>query len=74
MHNSNDFFMKMCKEAAEEIASGDVGWKNAHPNTLLLAAFGMLSNHLTGRIIRPLWFTAGSIFAGMVGWLISIWL
>ncbi len=71
--NGSDFFMKMCKEAAEDLASGERGWKDAHPNTLLLAAFGMLSNHLTSRIIKPLWFMAGTVFSGTVGWLISLW-
>lgn len=74
MNSSNDFFMRMCKEAADELAGGDTSWKEAHPNTLLLAAFGMLSNHLASRIIKPLWFISGTIFTGVVGWLISLWL
>ncbi len=72
MGSSNDFFMKMCKEAADELASG-IGWKEAHPNTLILAAFGMLSNHLASSIVKPLWFAAASICAGAVGWLFSLW-
>ena len=74
MGSSNDFFMRICEEAAAELASGDKSWKDVHPNTLLLAAFGMLNNHLTSGIIKPLWFAAGTIFTGTVGWLISIWL
>ena len=74
MHGGNDdFFMKMCREAMEEIASGDVGWKDAHPNTLLLAAFGMLSNRLTSRIVKPLWFLASAVIAGIIGGLASLW-
>ena len=74
MNGTNDFFMRMCKEAADEIASGDKSWKEAHPNTLLLAAFGMLSNHLTSRIVKPLWFMAAAVFSGVVGYIISTWL
>ena len=60
---SDDFFQKMCKEAIEEIASGDKGWKDVDSNTLILACFGMLTNHLSSRLGKPLWFAASSIFA-----------
>ncbi len=73
MHDDNGFFMKMCQEATDELARG-LSWKEAPPNTLILAAFGMLSNHLTSKIVKPLWFFAGSVFTGMIGWLLSIWL
>ncbi len=69
---NGDFFMKMCKEAIDELASGEKGWREAEPNTLLLACFGMLSNHLTSRIVRPLWWSASAIGAGVIGWLISL--
>ena len=72
--SSNDFFMRMCKEAADEVASGNISWKDTHPNTLLLAAFGMLSNHLASRIVKPLWFFAATGFTGVVGWLIHLFL
>ena len=72
MSSSNDFFMRMCKEAQEELASGEKGWKEADTNTLLLACFGMLSNHLTSRIVKPLWWFAGSVFAGVIGYLVSV--
>ncbi len=71
MGHGNDFFMQMCKEAEEEIASGKKGWKEVDSNTLLLACFSMLSNHLTHSITRPLWFFSGTVFAGLVGWGIS---
>ena len=71
--NINDFFMRMCREVQNELASG-VGWKEAHPNTLILAAFGMLANHLTSRLIKPLWWFAGSICAGVIGWLIHLFM
>jgi len=60
---ANDFFDRMCKEAQDEIASGEKGWKEADTNTLLLACFGLLTNHLTHKITRPLWFLASSAAA-----------
>ena len=68
----NDFFQKMCKEAQEELASGEKGWKEADSNTLLLACFGMLSNHLSHSLTKPLWFFAGTIATGVVGYLIHL--
>ena len=71
---NNDFFMRMCKEAEEDLASGRKGWRDADTNTLLLACFGMLYNHLTSRLTKPLWFFASTILAGIVGWLIKLYL
>jgi len=68
---ANDLFTRMCKEAQNEIASGDKGWKAADTNTLLLACFGMLTNHLTHKLSRPLWWFAGSVFAGVVTYIVS---
>ena len=68
----NGFFSQMCKEAMDELAAGDKGWKEADGNTLILACFGMLSNHLTSRIVKPLWWFAGSVFAGVVGYLVTL--
>ncbi len=62
----NGFFERMCKEAQDEIASGDKGWKEADTNTLLMACFGLLTNHLTHKLTKPLWFFASSIAAGVV--------
>ncbi len=70
MANHDDFFTKMCREATDELASGEVGWKSAEPNTLILACFGMLMNHPGTRIVKPLWFFAGTMFAGVVGYFI----
>lgn len=67
---SNDFFQRMCKEAQDEIASGEKGWKEADTNTLLLACFGLLTNHLTHNLARPLWFFASSIFLGITAYII----
>jgi len=71
-HNSNDFFKKMCAEAVEELASGEKTWREIETNTLFLACVGMVMNHLAHTIVRPLWFFAGSVFCGVVGWLVSI--
>jgi len=65
----NDFFGRMCKEAQDEIASGEKGWKDADTNTLLLACFGMLTNHLTHKLTRPLWFFASCVATGVAAFI-----
>jgi len=71
MSSTNDFFMRMCKEAQKELASGDKSWKEIDTNTLFLAGFGMLSNHLTAKLSKPLWFFAGSVAAGVIGYIVK---
>jgi len=66
---SNDFFNRMTREAMEELAGGEKGWREVESNTLLLACFGMLYNHLGSRIVRPLWFAACTVAAGLI-WLV----
>ena len=68
---ANDFFKNMCKEALDEISSGEKGWKQADTNTLLLACFGLLTNHLTHKITRPLWFFASSVAAGVIAFIVK---
>ena len=68
----NDFFAKMCKEAQYELASGEKGWKDCDTNTLLLACFGLLTNHLTHAITRPLWWAASAIGVGVIAYIISL--
>ena len=68
---SNEFFQKMVKEAIEDLASGEKGWREADPNTLILACFGMLINHLTSKLIKPLWFLSGCIAAGVIWFIVS---
>ncbi|MBA7568818.1 hypothetical protein ES708_10553 [subsurface metagenome] len=68
---NNDFFTKMCKEAMEELASGEKSWKKVDTNTLLLACFGMLTNHLTHKLARPLWFFASCVAAGVITFIIT---
>ncbi len=67
----NDFFARMCKEAIDEIASGDEGWRKAETNTLLLACFGLLTNHLTHKLARPLWWFAGAVSVGVITYIVS---
>ncbi len=62
----NDFYERMCKEAQEELASGEKGWREAPTNVLLLACFGLLTNHLTHKITRPLWVTAYTVIGGLI--------
>lgn len=68
---NDNFFKRMTDEALDEIASGKMSWKEADTNTLLLACFGMLTNHLTHKLARPLWFFASSVAAGVVAYIIK---
>ncbi len=71
-HSNDDFLMRMCREAADDLASGKKSWREIETNTLFLACVGMVMNHLSTRIVKPLWFAAGSVFCGVVGWLNSL--
>ncbi|MBA7638448.1 hypothetical protein ES703_46104 [subsurface metagenome] len=73
-HSNDNFLMRMCREAADDLASGKKSWREIETNTLFLACVGMVMNRLRHSITRPLWFAAGSVFCGVVGWLISIFL
>ncbi len=68
----NGLFRRMCREAIEEISSGEKGWKEVETNTLLMACFGMLTNHLMHNIARPLWFASSAVFVGIVGYLTNL--
>ena len=70
--SSNGFFQNMCKEATDELASGEKSWRNIESNTLVLACFGMLSNHLTHQLTRPLWLFAGAVATGVIGYIITL--
>ena len=68
----NDFFQRMMSEAVDEVASGKAGsWRDIKPNILILACFGMLTNHLSKKIERPLWMFSISISAGVTWYIIS---
>ena len=70
----NGFFQKMCKEAEDELASGEKGWRAADSNTLILACFGMLNNHLAHTITKPLWWCVGVVATGVIGGLITLFM
>ena len=70
MNGDKDFFQKMCDNAIEEMASGK-GWENAPPNVVILACFGMLTNHLSHKLTRPIWFLASSAAAGTITLIIT---
>jgi len=67
---NNEFFSKMMKEAIDELASGEKTWRNIETNTLFLACFGLLYNHLISHVVKPLWFFAVSVFAGVIAYII----
>ena len=71
MNGGNDFFRRMYKEAIDELASGEKGWRDTDTNTLFLACFGMLYNHLASRIVKPLWFFASCIAAGVIAFIVK---
>lgn len=71
MSQGNDFFMRMTREAQDELASGKKSWKEIDTNTLILACFGMLSSHLTSKLSKPLWFFASCACAGVVGYVVK---
>lgn len=68
----NGFFERMCKEAMDELASGEKGWKDCDTNTLFLASFGMMCSHLSRKLGRPLWFFSSAIGVGVIGYLIHL--
>lgn len=70
MDKANDFFQRMTKEAIEDLAGGERGWREVDTNTLLLACFGMLSNHLASKVVRPLWAFAITVGAGVVSYIV----
>ena len=69
--SNNDFFQRMCRDAAEELASGRQGWHAMETNTLLMACFHLLTNHLTHAITKPLWFFAGSVASGVIFYIVQ---
>lgn len=66
----NGLFERMYKDALNELAEGKEGtWREVSPNVLIMACMGMLANHLTHRITKPLWWfvgTAGTVGAGYI--------
>ena len=68
----NGFWEQMTKEAMEELAHGDKGWREVDPNTLVLAVSCLLSENLSRKIARPLWWFAGSSAAAVVAYIVNL--
>ena len=70
----NDFLKKMQEEAVKELLEScrkEGGWRKCDTNTFVLACFGLLTNHLTSRLARPLWFFAASVCGGVIWFIVS---
>lgn len=68
---NDDFFTRMCREARDELASGEKSWKEIETNTLFLACFGMLYNSLMHKITKPLRWIALSAVAAVITYIVS---
>lgn len=71
MNGRNSIFERMIKEAEEELASGEKGWREVDTNTLFLACFGMLYNSLMHKLARPLRWLAGCAVAAVITYIVS---
>lgn len=71
MQDANGLFTRMCREAQDELASGEKSWRDLDTNTLILACFGMLSGHLTSKLSRPLWFFSSCVCGGVLGYIVK---
>lgn len=69
---SNDFFTQMCKEARDELASGEKSWRDIETNTLFLACFGLLYNSLMHKLAYPLRWLAGCAVAAVITYIVSV--
>lgn len=69
MQETNGLFERMFREAQDELASGKFGWKDAPVNTLIMACFGMLYNHLSRKLVKPMWLFSSSVFIAVVGYI-----
>ena len=69
---SNGFFDRMCKEAMDELDSGETGWRDCPTNALFLAAFGMLYNEMMHNLARHLWFAGSAISDGVIGYIVHL--
>ena len=70
----NGFFETMTKEAINELAEGKISWRDMPPNVLIMACFGMLTNHLTHKFLRPMWWFVGAFATGVGGYIASLFL
>lgn len=68
--STNDVFGKMVNDAMEEVANK--GWKNADPNAVTLASYGMLRKLMNDElhsIVRPIYWLAFAVGGGVI-WLV----
>lgn len=72
MANGNDFFHRMCEEAIDELANSKKGWRKMDTNVLVMACFGILTNHLMHKLSKPLWLFAGSISTGVAVYIVRL--
>ena len=68
---NDDFFARMCREARDELASGEKSWREIETNTLFLACFGMLYNRLMHMLAIPLRWLAGCAVAAVITYIVS---
>ena len=68
----NDFFTRMCKEARDELASGEKSWRDIETNTLFLACFGILYNSLMHKLAYPLRWIAGAVVVAVITYIVSV--
>lgn len=72
MNHNDYFFAKMCKEALEDLTSGEHGtWREIPTNTLFLACIGMVYNSLMHKLANPLRWVAGSAVAAAIAYIVS---
>ncbi len=65
--NGKDYMLEaMTKEARDELASGEVGWREANPNVLMLAVVGMMFKGLREMLMRPLWLLASGVSVAVI--------
>lgn len=72
MNNNDYFFTKMCKEAMEDLASGEKSWRDIETNTLFLACIGMVYNNLMHKLAYPLRWLAGCAAAAVITYIVSV--
>ncbi len=63
---NNGMFERMCHEAIDELTSGEKGWKEIDQNTLMLACFGMMYNHMYHKLVKPMWVGASGICSAVI--------
>lgn len=71
MNGHDVVFQTMMKEAMDELSCGKKGWKELDSNTLIMACFGLLTQHLSQKLEKPIWIFSGSVSSGVVWYIVS---